>query len=268
MSPRAKLMLHSFAASMLTLAVIVGVTWLGLSLADAQGIRGQRLATWQMSSFVIALITGLATFFGYRQWLVAGTPDRFQERQDEIERENHEKSLEAREAALRIELQAIPGLEKYAALVGKGVYSVEVARQREARIAELQGDPAKAKYIERVFNGEVFTDRMIDYWEAPDVPCLCPHLAALERDVRRADPRAHPIAEGVLKANLDFDFNELKVRYCLADSPITFWHRPFGPEFYGRAEEMYDGLERIECTEHHCALEGSSEYRPKFPSDE
>jgi hypothetical protein len=266
MSARTKLILHSFAASMLALAVIVAVTWLGLSLAEARGLRGQRLDTWQLGSFVVGLLAGLVTFFGYRQWLLRGNPDRFEAEQDEVRREHHAAVFEAQKEALRLELQGTPGLGRYAALVGKGVYSIEVARQREARIDELRGDPAKEKYIERVFHGETITDRMIAYWEAPTVALLCPHLAALEQDARAADPRAYPVADGVVKTELDLDFDEIKARYRLAGPPVTFWHRPFGPEFYGRAEEMYDGLERIECTEHHCALEGSSEERRKFPS--
>lgn len=264
-SPRVKLILHSFAAAMLALAVIIAVTWLGHYFAGVRGIRGQDLFNWQLLSFTVGLLAGLGAFFGYRQWLLPAKVDPLQDRQRELERENYLALREAQDEALRVELRGTPGLEAYAALVGKGVYSMEVARQREARIGELRGDPAKEKYIERVFRGETITDRMIAYWEAPAVPMLCPHLAALEQDVRVADPRAHPTADGVLSASLDFDFNAVKLRYRLGGAPVTLWHRPFGPEFYGRAEEMYDGLQRIECTEHRCALEGSSEQLLKFP---
>jgi hypothetical protein len=258
-------MLHSFAAAMLALAVIIAVTWLGHYFAGVQGIRGQDLSTWQLLWFGAGLVAGMVAFFGYRQCLFAGKLDRLQDQQHEFERERYEIIREARNETLRVELQATPGLERYAALVGKGVYSMEVAQQREARIRELRGDLVKEKYVERVFNGETITDRMIAYWEEPAVPMLCPHLAALEQDVRLADPRAHPTADRVLSASLDFDFDTVKARYRLESSPVTFWHRAFGPEFYGRAEEMYDGLQRIECTEHQCVLEGSSEQRLKFP---
>jgi hypothetical protein len=54
----------------------------------------------------------------------------------------------------------------------------------------------------------------------------------------------------------------VKRRYALGDT-IMFWRREFGPEFHGRGEDNYDGAERIECTQHRCALQGS-ELRPKF----
>jgi hypothetical protein len=266
MPPRAKLILHSFAAAMLMLAVMIAVTWLGYYFAGVQGVRGRDLFSWQLVAFAVGLVAGLAAFFGYRRWLLGAQPDQFQDQQSGFERENYRILRDAQDEALRVELRATPGLERYAALVGKGVYSMEVARQREMRIGELRGNPVKERYIERVFNGETITDRMIAYWEAPAVPMLCSHLAALEQEVRVADPGAHPTADRVLSASLDFDFDAVKVRYRLEAAPVTFWHRPFGPEFYGRAEEMYDGLERIECTEHRCVLEGSSEQRQKFPA--
>lgn len=273
MSPRIEQTLHSIAATILLVAVLVAVVGLGYWLGGLQGLRGKAFESWMLWASGVGMVVGLVTFFAYQRWVM---PSRVRAMQglgpsdslaSNLEHRRRVAEIAAHQDALRATLRATPGLERYAELIGRStIATVEDARQRATRVNELASHPAKAQYAERVFNGEVITDRQIAYWEDPAARVLCVHLAALETDVRAANPSAHPVADAVLESDRDLDFEALRKRYGLVEPPITFWHRPFGPEFYGRAEEMYDGLQKIHCTQHECTLQGSSEHRPKFPS--
>jgi hypothetical protein len=270
MSPRLQLALHSIVAVVIFAAVMVGVTALGYWLGGLQGLRGKAFDNWMVGAALTGIALGLAAFFGYRGLMPKGllgfVEEMSPERREQVRA--HAAALaavDARQEALRKELRATHGLERYAELVGRSsIGSVDDARKREARVAELRADPVKAKYAERVFQGEAITDVMIAYWEDPSARVLCTHFGNLEADIRKAAPRAHPTGANTLTALLAFDFDKLRARYGLGP-PVTFWRRPFGPEFYGRAEENYDGLEVIECGEHRCRLEGSAHWKA-FPA--
>jgi hypothetical protein len=270
MSPRAELALHSIVSVILCMAAVGTAIGAGYWLADLQGLSGNARDRLMIGVLVVGLAAGVVVIFAYRQWLlprrlrnieVPVSPER---RAQELYREQSIAAMEAWQEALRQELRATPGLERYAELVGRSaIGTVEDARVREARVAELRADPVKSKYAERVFNGEAITDRMIAYLEDSAARVLCDHLAALEADVRKADPHAAPSDEGTLESNLGFDFDAVKRLYALGD-PVTFWRREFGPQYHGRGEDNYDGAERIECTQHRCALNGC-EFRRNFP---
>jgi hypothetical protein len=274
MSPRIEQALHSIAAVILLVAAFAAVVGVGYWLGGLQGLRGTAFDSWMLWASGIGLVVGFVTFFAYQRWVM---PNHVREMQGLLPKESLASTLEhrrrvaefaAHQDALRATLRATPGLERYAELIGRStIATVDDALQRAERVNELASDTVKAKYAERVFNGEVITDRQIAYWEDRAARVLCVHLAALETDVRAASPSAHPVADAVLESDRDLDFEALRKRYSLVDPPITFWHRPFGPEFYGRAEENYDGLQRIHCTQHECTLQGASEHRPKFPAD-
>ena len=273
MSPRIEQALHSIAAVILLVAAFAAVVGAGYWLGGLQGLRGRAFDSWMLWASGIGLVVGFVTFFAYQRWVM---PNHVREMQGLLPKESLASTLEhsrrvaeiaAHQDALRATLRATPGLERYAELIGRStIATVDDARQRAERVNALASDPVKAKYAERVFNGEVITDRQIAYWDDPAARVLCVHLAALETDVRAANPSAHPVADAVLESDRDLDFEALRKRYGLVEPPITFWHRPFGPEFYGRAEEMYDGLQRIHCTSHECTLQGSSGHRSKFPA--
>ncbi|APV51478.1 hypothetical protein BWI17_18345 [Betaproteobacteria bacterium GR16-43] len=269
MSPKTELAFHSILAVILCVAAIGTVIAAGYWTAELQGLRGKALDRWMIGASLVGLVPGLIVFFGYQWWIL---PDRLRGGVDpqaaerlaqEAENRKAIARAQAQQEALRQELRATPGLERYAEIIGRStIGSVEDARMREVRVAALRADRVKAKYADRVFKGEDITDRMIAYWENPAARVLCSHLAALEADVRKADPGASPSADNALEANLGFDFDMVKRRYALGDT-ITFWRRKFGPEYYGRGEDYFDGAERIECTEHRCVLNGSG-LRPKF----
>ncbi len=218
------------------------------------------------------LVSGGGVFLAYRRWfmrVVQAPLEAHRSHEAELERrrvmEEVEEKSEAALEALRRELRATPGLERYADIIGRStIRSVEDARVREARVSELRADPVKAKYAERVFNGETITDAMIAYWEVPAARRLCAHLSALETDVRAAGPHTHPLDATTLESPFSFDFEALKLRYR-TDDAVTFWRQPFGPEFWGKGEDDYGGWERIECTRHRCALRGCV-HRPPFPA--
>jgi hypothetical protein len=270
MSPRAHLTLHSLFAVLLLVLCVVVVDVAAWQLAATQGIRGKRLDHWMLWATGIGTAIGFAVFFAYQAWLL---PKRLRGLQppptaEEVERERQHREtlarIEREKEALREQLRATPGLARYAERIGRSsIRSVEDARVLDARVRELEGDPRRAKYAERVFQGEGITDRMIEYWENPSERILCPHFGTLEAGIRKADHRAYPEDERTLRAWLGFEFDALKQRYGLGP-PVTFWRREFGPQFHGRGEDNYDGLERIECPEHGCALVGSLHW-PKFP---
>lgn len=270
MSPNTELRLHTLAAFLLFFVVLAAALGAGYLLADLQGLKGKRLDSWMLWSFGVALVTGFLAFFGYQAWIL---PKRLKGLQppptkEQVEGERQRLAAmakhEAEKEALRVQLRATPGLERYAELVGRStIRTVEDARVREARVSQLQADPVKAKYAERVFKGEAITDAMIAYWEDPSARILCAHLAALETDVRRANPNAHPVEDNALDANLTFDFDAVKAKYALGD-PVSFWREHFGPLYWGRGEDYYDGKERIRCEQHGCEVRGADRRTP-FP---
>jgi uncharacterized membrane protein YidH (DUF202 family) len=271
MSHRTQLTLHSLLAVFLLVLCVVVVDVAAWHFAATQGIKGKRLDHWMLWATAIGTVIGFVVFFSYQTWIL---PKRLRglhppPTAEQVERERqHQENLariDREKEALREQLRATPGLERYAERIGRStIRSVEDARVLEARVAQLRADPVKARYAERVFEGEAITDRMIEYWESPAERLLCAHFGTLETDIRKADPRAYPEDERTLRAWLGFDFDVLKQRYGLGP-PITFWRREFGPQFHGRGEDNYDGLERIECPEHGCGLHGSLHW-PKFPA--
>lgn len=270
MTPSTELRLHTLAALVLFVVVLAAALGAGYLFADLQGLKGKRLESWMLWSFGVALVTGFLAFFGYQAWVVPRRlkglqpPPTKEQAEAERERQAAMAKHEAGKEALRAQLRATPGLERYAELVGHStIATVDDARAREARVAQLQSDPVKAKYAESVFKGETITDAMIAYWEDPSARILCPHLAALETDVRRADPRAHPVEERALDANLTFDFDAVKAKYALGGT-VSFWREHFGPLYWGRGEDYYDGKERIRCEEHECEIRGADRRTP-FP---
>lgn len=273
MSPRIEQALHSIAAAMLFVAALAAVIGLGYWLGGLQGLSGKAFDSWMLWTSGIGLVVGFVTFFAYQRWVMSNRVRAMQGMRatdsltSTLEHRRRVAQIAAHQDALRATLRATPGLERYAELIGRStIATLDDALRRAERVNELASDPVKSKYAERVFNGEVITDRQIAYWEDPAARVLCVHLAALETDLRAANPSAHPVADAVLESDRDLDFAALRQRYGLLDPPITFWHQSFGPEFYGRAEEMYDGLQRIRCSQHECTLQGSSEHRPKFPA--
>ena len=269
MSPRAELALHSILAVLLCIAAIGAVIGVGYGIAELQGLRGKAFDRWMIGASLAGMVSGVVVLSGYRWWVLPkrlhglDVPGSAEWREQEIARDRAMAKVQAQQEALRQQLRATPGLQRYAELIGRStIGSVEDARVREARVAELRADPVKARYAERVFKGEGITDRMIAYWEDPNARVLCDHLSALEADVRKADPSAAPAADNVLETNLGFDFDAVKHQYALGGT-ITFWRREFGPQYHGRGEDNYDGAERIECTQHQCVLNGS-ELRRKF----
>lgn len=274
MTPGTELRLHTLAALLLFVAVLAAALGAGYLLADLQGLKGKRLDSWMLWSFGVALVAGFLAFFGYQAWILPRRLKGLQPPPSEAEaeriRQRNEAAakFEATREALRRELLATPGLERYAELVGRStIGSVEDARVREARVAELARDPVTAKYAERVFRGEAITDAMIAYWEDPAARILCEHLAPLESDVRKADPRAHPAEAAALETNLTFDFDAVKAKYAPGET-VSFWREHFGPLYWGRGEDYYDGKERIRCEQHGCEVRGYDRRLPFPPPPE
>jgi hypothetical protein len=77
--------------------------------------------------------------------------------------------------------------------------------RKRLRIAELQRDPAKHKYIPLVEQGQQWSDEQIAYREDATITATCPHLQQIERGMREAgivpmlqtqwDPNGGPILE-------------------------------------------------------------------------
>lgn len=268
MTPGAELRLHTLAALFLFVLVLACGLGAGYLLADLQGLKGKRLDSWMLGSFGVGLVAAFLAFFAYQAWILPRRlkglqpPPSKAEAERIRERDEAIAKFEAGREALRRELRATPGLERYAELVGRStIGSVADARVRDARVAELSRDPVKAKYAERVFRGEAITDAMIAYWEDPAARILCAHLASLESDVRQADPHAHPVEAAALDTNLTFDFDAVKARYAPGET-VSFWREHFGPQYWGRGEDYYDGKERIRCEQHGCEIRG---YDRRFP---
>jgi hypothetical protein len=271
MSPRTELTLHSLLAVFLFVLTFVVVDVAAYVLANMQGLRGKRMDTWMLWASGIGGVMGFAVFFSYQAWVLPkrlrglNPPLTAQELESARKRDEAVARVEAQQEALRNQLRATPGLERYAPLVGHSMIgSVEDARVLDVRVRELEADPRRAKYAERVFKGEAITDAMIEYWEDPSARVLCSYFGTVEADIRKTDSRARKIDDRTLNAWLGFDFDALKAQYGIGP-PLTFWRRPFGPEFYGRGEDNYDGLEEIKCPEHGCKLVGSAHWR-KFPA--
>lgn len=263
MSPGAQVKLHNLLAVFLLVLVVVVVDVAAYMLAGTQGVRGKRLDSWMLWATGVGTVLGFVAFFAYQAFVL---PKRLRGLQPPPTREQAERDRQHQETldriaredeALRAQLRATPGLERYADLIGRSrIRSVEDARALETRVAELRADPVKAKYAERVFKGEAITDAMIAYWEDPAARVLCEHLARVEADARKANPRAYPNGERTLESGLAFDFEAMKQRYGLGP-PVTFWRQEFTAQYWGRGEDYYDGLEKIECPEHGCTLAGS-----------
>ena len=265
MKARIRLALHSMVALLLIPAGIGVAVVIALLLAAQLGLKGKAYDNWMLGAACIGMVAGVVAMFAYRHFAVPArvVDDANPMRSPEVS--EHFRRVEAAQQALREQLLASPGLERYAPLIGHSMIgSVEDARVLDVRVRELEGDPQRAKYAERVIKGEAITDRMMEYWEDPSARVLCSHFGSVEADIRKVDPRARVTDEHTLDAWLGFDFDALKQKYRIGP-PVTFWRREWGPQYHGRGEDNYDGLEKIACPEHGCTLVGS-EHWPKFPA--
>jgi hypothetical protein len=105
--------------------------------------------------------------------------------------------------------------------------------QKRRRIAELAANPARSKYIPLLEQGQVWSDRDIDYLEDPTMVVTCPHLQPLERAIRSARigtriiPRRPPGEIITLQMDCSTDPVELQRRFPLpASIHYSEWYQP------------------------------------------
>lgn len=183
----------------LVFLLIGGAAW----LADAHGYRGAR--SW----LVLAPVAVVCVVLGFVGAFAAERVGRAPRDGPSVA---WRAALAARQRAL--ETDPDPRRRRYAVFLARGIDLAErEIERRERRLREIEGDPAKARYAERIFNGETITDEAIAYWEDPLARVTCTHLAAIEGDLRAADPALRPGGGPVVFTGLDFDLDALRRRY-------------------------------------------------------
>ncbi|BCW88086.1 hypothetical protein sos41_12240 [Alphaproteobacteria bacterium SO-S41] len=203
---------HPLAARLVILLTVVGIIGLiGASayFADRIGLKGGQSWIILVPVAVASVVIGFCGAF-LAERLNNAAPRR-------VSASAWRAGMMAKQRAF--EAHPDPRLRRYAVFFERGIdlADSEIAR-REQRLREIERDPAKAKYAERIFKGETITDAAIAYWEDPWARVTCEHLTEIEGDLRRADPGMRPGGGKTVFTALDFDLPELTRRYRPADS--------------------------------------------------
>jgi hypothetical protein len=93
--------------------------------------------------------------------------------------------------------------------------------RRDKRIAEIDTDPVKQKYIPLIAGGEDWSDAQIAYNEDPDMAVTCQHLQPIERDLRRSGIRVRWLHSMTVSAKCGIDRATIERHYRLV--PPTYY---------------------------------------------
>lgn len=131
------------------------------------------------------------------------------------------------------------------------------------RVAEIENDPVKSKYLDRIKRGEYITDAQMEYWEDPNAVWTCEHLQPLERAIRKAGIKAKPVDTQLFR-NLQADCapNEAKLRAAgYLQKPVEFEFVDGGPR-----DPSFVMVRCQPCNSAVCGADRPSVREPGFPA--